>query len=71
MDRGLRVPNAVPRPGPRRYLQMLDDDEDDVFDKDKDGTISDAETRLQALLPAAVAIPFGQTEPKSHSKSFL
>jgi len=30
-----------------RYLQMVDDDEDDVFDKDKDGNISDDEVRLQ------------------------
>merc|ERR1719181_1246565 len=30
-----------------RYLQMADDDEDDVFDKDKDGNISEDETRLQ------------------------
>jgi 2-oxoglutarate dehydrogenase E1 component len=30
-----------------RYLQLLDDDEDDVFDKDKSGDISDEEIRLQ------------------------
>jgi len=30
-----------------RYLQCLDDDEDDVFDKDKSGDISEEEIRLQ------------------------
>ena len=28
-------------------MQLLDDDEDDVFDKDKSGDISDEEIRLQ------------------------
>ena len=38
---------STTKTGLRRYLQILDDDEDDVFDKDKDGQISESETRLQ------------------------